>query len=62
MTGHRPFEELTKVLSPKRRARIAARVSQLKTDMPPHELRAAPERSQEEPHVTGTDEPSSRAK
>ncbi|MEA2885769.1 MAG: hypothetical protein QOD11_129 [Bradyrhizobium sp.] len=47
MTGRRPFEELTKGLSLKRQAPIAARVSQLKADVPLHELRPAPERLQE---------------
>ena len=48
MTGHRPFKELTKGFSPERKARVAARVSQLKADMPLHELRQARERSQED--------------
>ena len=48
MTGHRPFKELTKGFSPERKARVAARVTQLKADMPLHELRQARERSQED--------------
>jgi hypothetical protein len=43
MTGHRPFNELTKGFSPERKARV----TQLKADMPLHELRQAHERSQE---------------
>jgi transcriptional regulator with XRE-family HTH domain len=46
MTGHRPFKELIKGFSPQRKARVAARISQLKTDMALHELRLARERSQ----------------
>jgi hypothetical protein len=34
MAGHRSFKELTKGVSPERKARIAARVTQLKADMP----------------------------
>ena len=41
MTGHRSFKELTKGFSPERKARVAARVTQLKADMPLHELRQA---------------------
>src|SRR5258707_8246957 len=48
MTGHRPFKELTKGFSTERKARVAARVTQLKADMPLHELRQARQRSQEE--------------
>jgi hypothetical protein len=48
MTGHRPFDVLAKGFSAERKARVAARVSQLKADMPLHELRQARERSQEE--------------
>jgi ribosome-binding protein aMBF1 (putative translation factor) len=48
MTGHRSFKELTKGFSPARKARVAARVSQLKADMPLHELRQARERSQQD--------------
>jgi transcriptional regulator with XRE-family HTH domain len=48
MTGHRPFKELTKGFSEARQARIAARASELKTEMALHELRQARERSQQE--------------
>jgi ribosome-binding protein aMBF1 (putative translation factor) len=48
MTGHRPFNELTKSFSPERKTRVAARVTELKADMPLHELRQARERSQED--------------
>jgi transcriptional regulator with XRE-family HTH domain len=48
MTGHRPFKELTKGFSEARKARVAVRHSQLKTEMALHELRQARERSQEE--------------
>jgi hypothetical protein len=48
MTGHRTFNELTKGFSPERKARVVARGSQLKADMPLHELRQAHERSQED--------------
>jgi hypothetical protein len=33
MTGHRPFNELTKSFSPERKTRVVARVSQLRVDM-----------------------------
>jgi hypothetical protein len=39
---------LTKGFSPERKARVAARVTQLKADMSLHELRQAHERSQED--------------
>jgi transcriptional regulator with XRE-family HTH domain len=48
MTGHRPFKELTNSFSSERKARVAARVTHLKADMPLHELRQARERSQED--------------
>ena len=48
VTGHLPFNELTEGFSPERKARVAVRVAQLKADMPQHELRQAPERSQED--------------
>ena len=48
MSGRRPFKELTKTFSPERRARVAKRVAELKTEMALHELRQARERSQEE--------------
>jgi hypothetical protein len=43
MTGKRSFNVLTKGFSPERKARVAARLSQLKADMPLHELRQARE-------------------
>jgi len=46
MTGHRSFSELTKDHTPERKARIAARVTELKAEMALHELRRARERSQ----------------
>ena len=48
MTGHRPFKELTKGFSDARKARVAARRSELRSEMALHELRQARERSQEE--------------
>src|SRR6202162_6582661 len=58
MTGHRPFKELTKGFSEARQARVAARVSELKTEMALHELRQARERSQEElARVLGVGQP-----
>jgi hypothetical protein len=48
MTGHRPFRELTAKFTRKRRARVAARVADLKGEMALAELRRARERSQEE--------------
>ena len=48
MSGHRPFAELTRKLSPKRKARVAARVAELKAEMVLAELRRARRRSQEE--------------
>jgi transcriptional regulator with XRE-family HTH domain len=48
MTGHRSFGELTKKFSPARKARMAAKVSALKAEMPLAELRQARDRSQEE--------------
>jgi transcriptional regulator with XRE-family HTH domain len=48
MTGHRPFKELTKGFSEARKARVAAGLSRLKTEMALHELRQARERSQED--------------
>jgi hypothetical protein len=62
MTGHRPFNELTKDFSPERRARVVARVSQLKAYMPLHELRPPRERSPDESRVTGTNDLPSRTK
>lgn len=48
MTGRRPFKELTEGFSPERKARVAARVLELKEAMALHELRQARARSQEE--------------
>ena len=48
MTGHRPFSDLTKKFTPKRKARVAAKVRALKAQMPLAELRQARERSQKE--------------
>ena len=48
MTGHRPFKDLTRRFSPERRARVAARVAELKSEMALAELRQARERSQQE--------------
>ena len=47
MTGHRPFNQLTKGFSADRKRRVAARVIELKADMALHELREAREKSQE---------------
>ena len=51
MTGHRLFEELTERFSEVRKARVAARVSELKTEMALPASGQARERSQED----GTD-------
>ena len=48
MTGHRPFKDLTKRFSPERRARVTAKVAELKTEMVLAELRQARDRSQQE--------------
>jgi transcriptional regulator with XRE-family HTH domain len=48
MTGHRAFSELTKNFSPERKARTAAKVRELLTEMHLHELRQARERSQKD--------------
>jgi DNA-binding XRE family transcriptional regulator len=47
MTGHRPFKELTAKFSAQSKARVAARVTKLKTEMALAELRQAREFSQE---------------
>ncbi len=39
MAGHRPFKEFTKGFSEARKARVVARVSELKHEMALHELR-----------------------
>jgi len=66
MTGHRPFKELTKSFSPEHKARVAARVTQLKADMRPSENLATPSdqaggRRERASSVTGTNKPPSRA-
>ena len=48
MTGHRPFSELTKDFSPKRKARVAANTAALETALALHELRKHRAVSQEE--------------
>lgn len=48
MTGHRPFSELTKKFTSKRKARTAAKVRALKAGMPLAELRQARAQSQQE--------------
>jgi hypothetical protein len=48
MTGHRPFKDLTARFPRERRARVAARVAELKSEMALAELRQARERSQEQ--------------
>ncbi len=48
MSGHTPFKGLTKAFSPERRARVTARVAELKTEMALAELRQARDRSQQE--------------
>src|ERR1700681_4266223 len=48
MSGHRPFNELTKGLTPARRARVAAKAAALREEMTLEELRKARDLSQEE--------------
>jgi hypothetical protein len=48
MSGHRPFAELTRKFTPKRKARVVARVAELKAEMVLAELRQARQRSQEQ--------------
>lgn len=48
MTGHRPFSELIAKFPAKRKARVAARVTELKAEMALAELRQARELSQED--------------
>jgi len=48
MSGHRPFTELTRRFSAKRKARVAERVAELKAEMALAELRHAREHSQAE--------------
>lgn len=46
MSGHRPFNELTKDFSPQRRARVAAKAAALRAEMTLEELRKARDVSQ----------------
>jgi len=48
MTGHRPFAELRKRMTPERRARNAEATKRMLASMALHELRQARERSQED--------------
>jgi transcriptional regulator with XRE-family HTH domain len=48
MTGHRPFRELTKTLSPARKARVAGKVAALETALALGELRKARAVSQQQ--------------
>jgi predicted transcriptional regulator len=48
MSGHRPFNELTKNFAPERRARVAAKAAALREVMTLEELRKARSLSQEE--------------
>jgi predicted transcriptional regulator len=48
MTGHRPFRELTKGFSPKRKARVANNTAALETALALHELRRKRAVSQDE--------------
>ena len=48
MTGHRPFRELTKGLSPARKVRVADKTAALDTALALHELRKTRAVSQEE--------------
>jgi transcriptional regulator with XRE-family HTH domain len=48
MSGHRPFDQLRRRMSPERRARNAAATKEMLAEMALHELRQARERSQEE--------------
>ncbi len=48
MAGHHPFKELTKGFSEARKARVVARVSELKHEMALQELRQVRERSQQD--------------
>jgi transcriptional regulator with XRE-family HTH domain len=48
MTGHRPFNELTKRLPPARKSRIADKTAALSTALTLHELRKARTVSQQE--------------
>ena len=48
MTGHRPFRELTKDFTPKRKARVANNTAALETALALHELRKNRAVSQDE--------------
>jgi transcriptional regulator with XRE-family HTH domain len=48
MSGHKPFSELTKSLTPERRARIASKAAALREAMTLEELRKARSFSQED--------------
>ena len=48
MSGHHPFNELTKDFTPERRRRIKAMKNKLLADMPLHELRRARALTQQE--------------
>ena len=48
MTGHRPFRELTKILSPERKLRIAAKAAVLSEAMSLEQLREARALTQED--------------
>jgi predicted transcriptional regulator len=54
MTGHRSFSELTKNLTPARRARVAAKAAALREAMTLEELRKSRSLSQEEVAATLT--------
>jgi DNA-binding transcriptional regulator YiaG len=54
VTGHRPFSELTKDLTPARRARVAAKAALLREAMTLEELRKARGLSQEDIAATLT--------
>jgi DNA-binding XRE family transcriptional regulator len=58
MTGRRPFSELTAKFPPQRKARVAARAAELKSEMALADLRRAREISQEElARVLGVNQP-----
>jgi predicted transcriptional regulator len=52
MTGHRPFNELTKRFTPERRARVAATAAALREEMTLGELRKAQGLTQEKVATT----------
>jgi len=59
MTGHRPFKELTATLSRERRARVDARVTELKAEMALAELRQARAHAQGPPSPSWKSAPTS---